>query len=44
MKELNKIETTGDIIENMVVNTPLGLLACSANHDLLVYVIKGTNL
>jgi hypothetical protein len=28
----------------MVVNTPLGLLACSANHDLLVYVIKGANL
>jgi hypothetical protein len=28
----------------MVVNNPLGLLACSANFDILIYAIKGNNL
>lgn len=44
MKQLSKIETNHDIIENMVVNTPLALLACSANFDILIYTIKGNNL
>ena len=32
-KELNKIETQNDLIENMVVNFQLELLACSSNED-----------
>lgn len=44
MKEINKIETKGDIIENMAVNASLGLLACSANFDILIYTIKDSTL
>lgn len=28
----------------MVVNTPLSLLACSANEDILIYLIKNNSL
>ena len=40
MKQLTKLETHNDIIENMVTNTPISLIACSANSDILIYSIK----
>jgi hypothetical protein len=45
-EKINQFETDNDIIENLVVNMKLNILACTSNQDVLIYKIdkEGTDL